>query len=247
LDALGLNLGYLIVQIFSFLFLVLILHAWAYKPLVEMFERRRKMIAQGLEDARIASEARQNAIKDVEKLLADAQQEAAERIRTSKQRADDLALQIREQAEQEAVDIRLAAQDSARQIREDALKDLRGEVVSLALAAARQVVETSMDEVKQHAVIDSFFNGLEDGSINLLEGKRIRPGKIQVTSALPLRDEEKQLIQGDLARRLEEDVEIVYRVAPEILGGLIIRIGDRVVDGSAAGKLRDLSSSLQRG
>ncbi len=247
MEALGLNLGYLIVQIFSFLFLVLILHAWAYKPLVEMFERRRKMIAQGLEDARIASDARQNAVKDVEKLLSDAQQEAAERVRTSKQRADDLALQIREQAEQEAVDIRLAAQDSARQIREDALKDLRGEVVSLALAAARQVVETSMDEVKQHAVIDSFFSGLEDGRINLLEGKRIRSGKVQVTSALPLTDEEKLKIEGYMVNRLGEEVEITFRVAPDILGGLIIRVGDRVVDGSVAGKLHDLSASLQRG
>jgi F-type H+-transporting ATPase subunit b len=247
LEALGLNLGYLIVQIFSFLFLVLILHAWAYKPLVEMFERRRKMIAQGLEDARIASDARQNAVKDVEKLLASAQQEAAERVRTSKQRADNLALQIREQVEQEAVDIRLAAQESARQIREDALKDLRAEVVSLALAAARQVVETTMDETQQRLVIDSFFSGLDDGRLELLEGKRIRPGKIQVTSALPLTDEEKRMIQGDLARRLEEEVEITYKVAPEILGGLMIRVGDRVVDGSVAGQLRDLGASLQRG
>ena len=48
MEALGLNLGYLIVQVFSFLILVIILHKWAYTPVIEMLQKRRKTIAQAV-------------------------------------------------------------------------------------------------------------------------------------------------------------------------------------------------------
>ena len=58
MEALGLNLGYLLVQIGSFIILFLVLAAWAYKPILGLLEKRREAIAKGLEDARVAGEAR---------------------------------------------------------------------------------------------------------------------------------------------------------------------------------------------
>jgi F0F1-type ATP synthase delta subunit len=37
---------------------------------------------------------------------------------------------------------------------------------------------------------------------------------------------------------------VAFRVDPQILGGLMVRVGDRVVDGSAAGQLERLHQSL---
>lgn len=244
MEALGLNLGYLLVQLFSFIILVLILHAWVYKPLMDMLDRRRKMIAQGVEDARVAAEARENAEKDAEKILSEAKQEAGENIREAKQRAETTALQIREQAENEASEIRADAEESAHRIRNEALKDLRGEVASLAIAAARQVISSSLDEERQREMVQSFFSGLKDRKIVLLENEQLHPGPIEVTSALPLSDKEKNEVHSDLKRRLKIDPELKFTVDPAILGGLIIRVGDRVIDGSVVGQLEDLRSSL---
>ena len=244
LEALGLNLGYLLVQLFSFLILVIILHAWVYKPLMDMLDRRRKMIAQGIEDARVAAEARENAEKDAEQILSEAKQEAGENIREARQRAETAALQIREQAKKEASEIRADAEESARRIKNEALKDLRGEVASLAVAAARQVISSSLDEEQQREMVQSFFSGLKDRKIVLLENEQLHPGPIEVTSALPLSDKEKNLVRSDLKRRLKIDPELEFSVDPAILGGLIIRVGDRVIDGSAVGQLEDLRSSL---
>ena len=61
MEALGLNLGYLFVQIFNFLIIFIVLRAWVFKPIMGLLEKRRTAIAQGLEDARIAAEARANA------------------------------------------------------------------------------------------------------------------------------------------------------------------------------------------
>jgi len=38
---------------------------------------------------------------------------------------------------------------------------------------------------------------------------------------------------------------VTFRVDPSILGGLVIRVGDKVVDGSVAGKLEGLRSNLK--
>jgi F-type H+-transporting ATPase subunit b len=81
LEALGLNLGYLLVQILNFAILFVVLRAWVFKPIMDLLERRRETIAQGVEDARIAAEARANAEKEAESILTEAQKKAAERVR----------------------------------------------------------------------------------------------------------------------------------------------------------------------
>jgi F0F1-type ATP synthase delta subunit len=38
---------------------------------------------------------------------------------------------------------------------------------------------------------------------------------------------------------------VVFKVDPGILGGLVVRVGDKIVDGSVAGKLEGLRVSLK--
>ena len=47
MEKLGINLGYLLVQIFNFIILFMVLKAWVYKPLINMLEKRRATIAKG--------------------------------------------------------------------------------------------------------------------------------------------------------------------------------------------------------
>jgi len=69
MDKLGLNLGYLIFQILNFTIVCILLYAWAYKPILNMLDKRKNKIAQGLEDAHIASEARANAEQEAAKMM----------------------------------------------------------------------------------------------------------------------------------------------------------------------------------
>ena len=72
MEALGINLGFLIVQILAIFIVFLTLNAWVYKPMLNMMDARRQKIAQGLEDARVAAEARADAEKEAAKIIADA-------------------------------------------------------------------------------------------------------------------------------------------------------------------------------
>jgi ATP synthase F1 delta subunit len=79
----------------------------------------------------------------------------------------------------------------------------------------------------------------------LLEGKSITGTSAEVTSALPLTKKEQETVSKDVLGKLGESATISFHVDPNILGGLVIRIGDKILDGSVAGKLESLSRSLQ--
>ena len=72
-------------------------------------------------------------------------------------------------------------------------------------------------------------------------------GIAQVVSAIPLRDEQKQKIEQKLLETTHyETMEIDYKVEESSICGLMIRIGDRVVDSTIRSKLSALTGSLMK-
>ena len=245
MEGLGINLGYLIVQVFNFLIILTILVAWVYRPLLNMLRTRRENIAKGLEDARVAAEARENAEKEAEKILAEAQQEASKIVREATGRGEQVQKEIKEAAEAEADNIRGAGRAEAEQEKEQALGELRGQVAALAVAAAQKVMGESLDEKRQHVLLEEFFSGVKKGKVVLLEGESVDGASAEVTSALPLTKSEQDTVKKDVVGKLGDSATISFRVDPSILGGLVIRIGDKVLDGSVAGKQDNLRQTLR--
>jgi F-type H+-transporting ATPase subunit b len=245
LEALGINLGYLFVQIFNFGIMFVILRAFAFNPIVGLLEKRRAAIAKGLEDARIAAEARQNAEQEAEKILAEAQTEASKTVREASERAEKAGQDIIASVEEQASEKREEALQEAEQERERILGDLRDQVAALAIAAAYKLIGESLDQKRQHAIINEFFSGIKDGRISLLEGKTMNGGaSAEVTSAVPLTSDEKEIVKQDLLSKIGAEVTVTFRVDPAILGGLIVRVEDKVLDGSIAGQLESLRLRL---
>lgn len=65
-----------------------------------------------------------------------------------------------------------------------------------------------------------------------------------VTSAVPLTDAERNVLELRLRARFGDGLPISYRVDPAILGGLAVRVGDRYIDGSVAARLGQLRQRL---
>ncbi|MCJ7707971.1 MAG: F0F1 ATP synthase subunit B [Anaerolineales bacterium] len=241
---LGINLGYFLVQVFSFLIVFVLLSALVYRPLLNMLEQRRQTIAQGLEDARLAGEARANAEKDAQAVLAKAQQDAHQRTRQAAEAAEQVAREIKAAAEKEAAEIRVAAAAEAEQAKHQALTELRGQVAALSIAAAEKLIRESLDERRQRALIAEFFSGIRGGKVTLLEGEKIAGASAQVTSALPLTSDEQRILREEVESRIGKGSAITFKVDPRVLGGLVICVGDKVLDGSVAGGLEGLRQSL---
>jgi F-type H+-transporting ATPase subunit b len=245
LAQLGLNLGYLVVQIGCFLIVLVVVNAWIVKPLRGLLEKRRQIIAQTVEDARIAAEARANAEKDAEKILNDAQAKATHLVNEATERADVAMEEVKASAEKEIEKERDAVLAEAEEERDRLLADLRGQVATLAIAAADKLIGESMDQKRQHALLDEFFSGVKSGNIVVLDGTEIKGTLAEVTSALPLTKEEQEAIKKNVLSKIGKDTKVDFNVDPQILGGLVVRVGDKVIDGSVAGQLEGLRKTLK--
>lgn len=68
----------------------------------------------------------------------------------------------------------------------------------------------------------------------------------QVASAIELTNKEKEKLEEVLARITGKKVQTVYSVDTALLGGVMVRIGDRVIDGSLRTRLATLREHLRR-
>lgn len=239
MEALGINLGLLIVQIIAFIIVFLTLNAWVYQPMLDMMETRKKKIAQGLEDARVAAEARANAEKEAAKIISEAQAEAGKVVREATERAEVAAKDVRASAEAESAKAREAAMAEAELERGRILGDLRGQVAALAIAAANKLAGEALDEKKQRALLDEFFSGVKSGKV-VVVGESLKGDAAVVTSALPLTNDEQDAVKKSVAAK-----DYSFKVDPSILGGLVIKVDEKVLDASVAGKLEGLRSALK--
>jgi F-type H+-transporting ATPase subunit b len=243
--ALGINLGFFLFQVFNFGIVLVLLYAWAYKPIINMLENRKKKIAQGLEDARIAAEARANAEKDAREIVAKAQSEASQKVREATERAEGAARDVMAQAEAAAAKVREDALSEAAQERDRILSDVRGQIAALAMAATQRLIGEALDEKRQHSLIEEFFSGVKSGRVVVLEDASLSGASAEVTSALPLTSEEQESVKRDILSKTGSQATVTFRVDPAILGGLVVRVGDKVLDGSVAGQLNNLSRTIR--
>jgi F-type H+-transporting ATPase subunit delta len=95
---------------------------------------------------------------------------------------------------------------------------------------------------------------LQDGNLDLLSdvgsslGRIVSgqqaPVKAEVTSAVELSEKEQTALRQSLANQFGADLAFTFHVDPALLGGLRVRVGDRLIDTSVASRLTALRESL---
>ncbi|MGC4191213.1 MAG: F0F1 ATP synthase subunit delta [Thermomicrobiales bacterium] len=68
--------------------------------------------------------------------------------------------------------------------------------------------------------------------------------RVDVTTAEPLEADGQALVSRQLKQLLGRDVQLRMTVDPEIIGGIVARIGDQLIDGSVINQLRNLRARL---
>lgn len=232
LAPLGLNLGYLAVQIVGFILLVLALNAILYRPLLNMLAQRRERIADGLNQAREAEQSLSRAEADRQKLLDEARQEAQRITAEARTRADELARNLEAEARREAQSIREAAQAEAAGEHDRQLADLREQIVALSIAAANHLIGANLDEKRNRELVAQFFSNVPKEAKGLGDN-------ITVITAVPLNDDEQKRFMKELGAK-----NITFRTDPGILGGVIVRAGAQEVDASFRNQLTELRATL---
>lgn len=67
----------------------------------------------------------------------------------------------------------------------------------------------------------------------------------EISSAVPLTEEEQGALRQRLTARFGPDLDFRFHVEPALLGGVVVRVGDQIMDGTVAGKLEALRQRLR--
>ena len=135
----------LIAQILNFLVLLAILAKFAYKPLLKAMDDRRNRIINDLDSAeqtRLDAEALKEQYAEQ---LAGARQEATEIVNKANQIAQNLHDELVEQARVEQEALMANAKERIEQEKQQALLDIRSEVIKLSTLIASKIVNQKLN------------------------------------------------------------------------------------------------------
>ncbi len=81
-------------------------------------------------------------------------------------------------------------------------------------------------------------------SYEALKAESERIVSVVVESAFELSNAQQEKIISSLKLRMDREIKLVCNINKELLGGLVIRAGDRVIDGSARTRLGEMATAL---
>ena len=143
----------LIAQILNFLVLLAILAKFAYKPLLKAMDDRRNRIINDLDSAeqtRLDAEALKEQYAEQ---LAGARQEATEIVNKANQIAQNLHDELVEQARVEQEALMANAKERIEQDKQQALLDIRSEVIKLSTLIAGKIVNQKLNSEKDQKLV----------------------------------------------------------------------------------------------
>lgn len=152
----------LIAQILNFLVLLVILAKFAYKPLLQAMDDRRNRIINDLDSAeqtRLDAEALKEQYAEQ---LAGARQEATEIVNKANQIAQNLHDELVEQARVEQEAMMANAKERIEQDKQQAMLDIRSEVIKLSTLIAGKIVNQKLNSEKDQKMVADIADGVLD-------------------------------------------------------------------------------------
>ena len=155
----------LVAQMLNFLILVVLLRAVAYKPICKMLQERTEKIQSDIKKAEEAAAAAETAKAEKQAKLAQAHKDA-QAIMAKAEKAAQAERDAKVQATQKEIDqMKASAEQALQQERARAVEQLKGEMITLSMAAASKIIAKNMDAAENEALISEFIDQLDKDKI----------------------------------------------------------------------------------
>jgi len=144
----------LIGQAIAFFLFVVFCMKYVWPPILHALEARKQKIADGLAAAEHGKHSQLLAEERAKELLREAKEQAGEIITRADKRATEIVEEAKDDARSEGGRMLTAARAEIDQELNRVKEDLRGQVVSIALAGASKVLGREVDEAAHAELLD---------------------------------------------------------------------------------------------
>ncbi len=149
----GINIYLLVAQIVNFLIILYLLKRFAYKPIMELLEKRRKTIEEGQKNAARAEKALEEATEKEKEILRKAQNESKKILSDATKQASDVIAEATDAGRKQVDKMIAEAKTEIERARQSGEKELAIHVAKLALDMLKKSLPTLLDEKEQENVL----------------------------------------------------------------------------------------------
>lgn len=161
MEQLGIEPKLLLAQIINFAIIIVVLTKLLYKPILSMLEKRKKEIEENVKLTEKLHQDEEKMNERREKLLMDARKEGHAILEEMRKAAKEEEKEIVGRAHKEAESIIEKGKQDVIRLKEELMKDVRREAVSLAGAMAQKLLSRSLTNADKHAIIAKNLKELE--------------------------------------------------------------------------------------
>ena len=155
---LGISIPTLIAQIINFVFLLVILRLFAYKPIMKMLDERARKIKESMEEVQKVKEQAAQTEEEFKKKVEAASKEGQEVIARAMRTGEEARQRAQLEAKQEAQVLVEKARIEIQRERDETISELRQEFADLAVVAAEKVIGKSLDKEAHRQMIDKVLD-----------------------------------------------------------------------------------------
>ncbi len=155
------NPGLTFWTLITFLVVFIVLRWKAWGPILKLVEEREKAINEALDKAKRERQDAEKMLAEQKQAMAEARREAAELVKRNQEHLDKAREELLAKTRSEAEELVAVARRQIEDEKARAVAEVRSLAVDLAVQAAGRLVESSMDEGKQRALVTDFIKKLE--------------------------------------------------------------------------------------
>lgn len=160
-EALGFDWKILIANGINFLILLLLLYKVGFQPMQKFIESRKKEIADGLTNAKIAEESLADAKKQSENIINDARKEAQALIGTARENAATQGAALLEKQKAEIARAGERARADIEAERDNVLRETKEQAAGLVLAATEKLLREKVDAQSDRAYVEKVLSEMK--------------------------------------------------------------------------------------
>ena len=149
-----------VVQFLSFLILLLVVFFLAYKPVKKILKKRADYVENEIKQAKENNDQAQASVEEAKQLVATSKEKASEIIKNAEVQGQERFDAIILEAKQEVAEMKKAAEIDIERAKEDAIQDIRSEMVNVALSASKEILKREVDKKDNVKLAEDFIDQL---------------------------------------------------------------------------------------
>ena len=233
-------------EIINFFVLLWILKKILYNPVISVLKKRKELIDKKFEEYDRVSKEIENLRKEKEKLISNIEklkkEKLAEVMKEIQEEKEKLHKRMKEELESERKKFLEALQKE----REELLKEVKDEALKFSLTFTSKLLSYFADENLHKKLFNHAIKSLESfKNDEYLRNELFQKNEVLVETAIPLSREEIENLKNKIAEIFGVQVKVREEVRRNLISGVRIYLGSKVIDTSLEGQLSAFESIVR--